>query len=423
MQLTEKHIVKRGHEFWAEIDALCFSAKNLRNAALFVQRQSYFWGHGTIAFGKAVEHKNIDKFMRECDAYQAMPAFLAQQTLKSLTGEWSSFVAASKEYKKSQELFTGQPKPPKYKEKDGRYLLVFPNTRCYKGEIKNGVIHLSCTNIKIKTLRAADFDCVRIVPATDCYVIEVVYTVTDVEFNQSEYVAGLDLGINNLAAISSNKPGFQPVLVNGRPLKSINSGYNKHKASSQSNLKKNHDLFWTRRLGGLTRRRNQMVDNYLHRASRFIIDLLAAKGITKLVVGMNPDWKRDSRLGSQNNQNFVTIPHKKFVEQLIYKGCLAGIEVIVREESYTSKASFLDGDSIPTYGSKPKDWFASGKRIKRGLYRTKNGQLVNADVNGAYNLIVKESPNAFDGYGVVRCVVHPRKVNLDGFKPKSKAPF
>jgi IS605 OrfB family transposase len=209
-------------------------------------------------------------------------------------------------------------------------------------------------------------------------------------------------------ALTSNQPGFTPLLINGRPLKSINQFYNKRKAQLQSQLKRGRQT--SSRIQRLTRCRNQKVDNYLHHTSRLIVDLLVAKQIETLVIGKNVQWKNESNLGKQTNQNFVNVPHARLIEMLEYKAQLVGIKVIVQEESYTSQSSFLNLDPIPVYGKTGNDVIFSGKRIKRGLYKTSVGQLINSDVNGAYNILRKAIPNAFSN-GIGSCVVQPRRVN------------
>lgn len=150
--------------------------------------------------------------------------------------------------------------------------------------------------------------------------------------------------------------------------------------------------------------------------------MLADQGITQLVVGKNPDWKQNVNMGSANNQQFVQIPHSQLINMLTYKAARLGIAVIIREESYTSQSSFIDGDFIPTYGSKPDDWRASGKRLNRGLYRASNGQLINADINASYNTLIKEFPNALR-LGDSEVLVHPRKVYLKGHILPTVVPF
>ncbi|MCC3638234.1 MAG: transposase, partial [Microcoleus sp. PH2017_37_MFU_D_B] len=215
--------------------------------------------------------------------------------------------------------------------------------------------------------------------------------------------------LNNLVALTSNQPGFVPLLINGRPLKSINQFYNKRKAELQSQLKGNRSS--SSRLGRLTRCRHQKVDNYLHHTSRQIVNLLASQKIGTLVIGKNARWKNEINLGKRTNQNFVSIPHARLIEMLKYKAELMGIKVIEQEESYTSKSNFLNLDPIPVYGNiGAQDAKFSGKRIKRGLYKTSCGRLINADVNGAYNILRKAIPNAFSN-GIESCVAQPRRVN------------
>jgi IS605 OrfB family transposase len=164
------------------------------------------------------------------------------------------------------------------------------------------------------------------------------------------------------------------------------------------------------RIQRLTRCRNQKIDNYLHHTSRLIIDILTVKQIGTLVIGKNAQWKTEIDLGKPTNQNFVSIPHARLIEMLEYKARLVGITVILPEESYTSRANFLGLDPIPVYRKIDKDPVFTGKRIKRGLYKTSVGQLINSDVNAAYNILRKAIPNAFSN-GIGSCVVQPRRVN------------
>jgi putative transposase len=210
-------------------------------------------------------------------------------------------------------------------------------------------------------------------------------------------VAGIDVGLNNLAAITSNKPGFAPVLVNGRPAKYINQGYNKRRAQLQAKLGQPGR---TKRMERLTTKRTRQINHYLHTHSRRIIDVLVAEGIGTLVIGKNDGWKQEISIGKRNNQNFVQVPHARFIQMLTYKAELVGIQVILTNESHTSKCSFLDDEPICHHEQ------YAGKRIKRGLFRAASGQLINADVNGAYNILRKAIPGAF-GQGKAGVVVHP----------------
>ncbi|MFB8793187.1 MAG: transposase [Microcoleus sp.] len=390
MQLAERHIIKSTENRFVEIDGLAFKSKNLYNAANYVIRQNFLYGWGYLNYNKMAQ------LMKSHQAYKALPAKVSQQILMILDKNWQAFFEAVKAYNIEQTKFTGSPKLPKYKDKvKGRNILVYTIQAISSKQLKKGIIKLSGTNILIKTKIKPEQICqVRLVPKCDSYVIEVIYNEPEstIDENQKELVASIDLGLNNLVALTSNQPGFVPLLINGRPLKSINQFYNKRKAQLQSRLKESRK---TCRIQRLTRCRNQKIDNYLHQASRSIINLLRSGKIGTLVIGKNVQWKNQINLGKQTNQNFVTVPHARLIEMLEYKAVLVGIKVIVQEESYTSQSSFLNLDPIPVYGNSDaqKQGF-SGKRIKRGLYKTSCGQLINADVNGSYNIMRKAIPNA-----------------------------
>ena len=446
MQLVERHIIKRGHKCFQEIDSLCLASKNLYNRANYNIRQGFI-------LAKVYSNYNLlDKVLKDLPEYKALPAKVSQQVLRGLERNWSSFLGAIQAWKEKPDKFTGRPRLPKYKDKDGRNLVVYTIQAISKPWLRKGIIKLSKTSIQFPTQVRAEAICeVRIVPSVDCYVIEVVYvralerghevrraasagTESRLERQspgrrslqestqigtQPVSVASVDLGLNNLMALTSNQKGFQPILVNGRPLKSINQFYNKRKATLSSKLKANR--FSSKRLQHLTRKRNQKVNNYLHASSKFVVDSLVKQGIETLVIGKNDSWKQEINLGRQNNQNFVNIPHSKLIAQLTYKCQLVGIKVVIQEESYTSVASFLDLDPIPTYGEEgARDIKFSGRRIKRGLYRCRAGSLINADVNGSYNILRKAFPNAF-GYGIESCVVQPRLVTPTKVSRKGKA--
>jgi putative transposase len=251
---------------------------------------------------------------------------------------------------------------------------------------------------------------VRIVPKCDCYVIEVIYEKNEQFLAPNEKIAAIDLGIDNLMAVTSNQPDFIPLLINGRPLKSLNQFYNQRRAKLQSLLKGNRQS--SQRMSRLTRCRNQKIDDYLHKASHYLVKLLVDQQITTLVIGNNPGWKQEVNLGKVNNQKFVTIPHARLIDMISYKCQLIGIKVIIQEESYTSVAHFLNLDPLPVYGQTTEKPVFSGNRISRGLYRTDRGFLCQSDVMGSYNILRKAFPNAFNRYGIERCVVHPRRINL-----------
>jgi putative transposase len=404
MQLAERHIIKSTENRFVEIDGLAFKSKNLYNAANYIIRQSFVYGWGYINYNE------MNRLMKSHQSYKTLPAKVSQQILMVLDNNWKSFFEAVKAYKKDCSNFTGRPKLPKYKDKvKGRNILIYTIQAISSKQLKNGIIKLSGTEILIKTKVNTDQICqVRLVPKCDSYVIEVIYNEPESTISNDIWVASIDLGLSNLVALTSNQPGFIPLLINGRPLKSINQFYNKRSSQLQSQLKGCRKT--SSRIQRLTRCRNQKVDNYLHHTSRLIIGILVAKQIGTLVIGKNAQWKTEINLGKQTNQNFVSIPHARLIEMLEYKARLVAIKVILQEESYTSKSNFLNLDPIPVYGQTGNDVIFSGKRIKRGLYKTSVGQLINSDVNGAYNILRKAIPNAFSN-GIGSCVVQPRRVN------------
>jgi putative transposase len=399
MQLVERHVIKPADPRFAAIDSAAFASKNLYNAANYVVRQSY------IHEGAYLNYHEMHRRMQDHDAYKALPAKVAQWVLRLLDKNWHSYFAACAAWKTDPSQFLGHLRLPGYKDKQqGRNLFVYTMQALSLLALRAGLIVPSMLGITVRT-KQHNVQQVRIIPRIGFYVVEVVYEREPVPLAVDPALhAGVDIGLNNLATLTSDKPGFVPRIVNGRPVKSINQFYNKRQAEVQSQLGETHT---SRRLERLTTRRTRRIDWYLHTASRRLIDLLVAEGIGTLVIGKNPLWKQHARLGRRGNQNFVSVPHARFIEMLTYKAELVGIQVIVTEESYTSKASFLDADPLPVYNAARSDQPRfSGRRVKRGLYRAADGRSINADVNGAYNIIRKVAPEAF-AQGSRGCVVHP----------------
>jgi putative transposase len=411
MQLTEQHVIKRSDPRFAVIDAAAFASKNLYNAALYELRQAY------IHEGRYIFYNQLDKLMQPHEAYRALPAKVAQQVLRQLDRNWQSFFEARKSYDENPSKFTGRPRLPNYKHKtEGRNLLVYIDQAISQKGLKHGLVQPSMLPISVKT-QQKDLDQVRIVPRNGYYVVGVIYTKEPVQAEvDPSFCVGIDPGVTNLAAIASNREGFIPRLVNGRPVKAWNQWYNKRMKELTKKLHKDERDRVTRQMERITNRRNRQLDHYLHTASRRIVDFLIEEGIGTIIIGKNPLWKQETGMGRRNNQNFVQIPHARFIDMLTYKAALVGIQVEVQEESYTSKASFLDFDPIPTY--KPNDeeqHVFSGKRIGRRnrLYRTRDGRTICADVNGAYNILRKSRPDAFsEAKGVAAYVVQPGRLSV-----------
>lgn len=265
MQLAEKHVIKSGHQFFEEIDGLSFASKNLYNAANYIIRQHFIFGWGYLNYNK------MHSVMKSQEAYKKLPAKVSKHFLMLLDRNWKSFFEALREYEEHPEKFNAKPRIPAYKDKTkGRNLLVYTVQAISRPGLRNAKIKLSGTDIEFSTQVAISRLCqVRVVPKCDCYVIEVIYSEqesTNTRLNP-DAVAGIDLGLNDLAALTSNQKDFVPLLINGRPLKSINQFYNKRKAELQSKLKGNRKT--SPRIERLTRCRNQKVDNRLRLALAF----------------------------------------------------------------------------------------------------------------------------------------------------------
>jgi putative transposase len=423
MQQVEQHVIDKKDTRYATIDAAAYASKNLYNAALYEMRQAF------IQDGKYLNYGEMDKRMQSHEAYKALPSKVAQQVLRLLEKNWKSFFEAVKAYKETPSKFKARPRLPAYKHKtQGRNVLVYTMQAVSRGKktLERRIIVPSGLDIQVKTQQdPSRLAQVRIVPKHGFYVVEVVYeaelTHTAVD---PALCAGIDVGMNNLAALTSDKLGFVPVIVNGRGIKSTNQFYNKRKAQLQKSFGKTGT---TPRMERMTNKRNRRIDHDLHTASRFIVALLVSEGIGTLAIGKNDGWKQEARLGHRTNQHFVQIPHARFIQMLTYKAEAVGIRVLLTEESYTSKASFLDRDPLPKWksGQKSEQTF-SGKRIKRGLYRTKDGTLINADINGASNILRKVVPNAFGTKGIEdgvghSPVVHPVRIVIPRTNPKTMA--
>jgi putative transposase len=400
MYLVEQHIIQASDPRWVELDAACFRSKNIYNAANYRLRQAYIFQQRYIPYEKL--EKSFKQ--RHLLADQQLPAKVVQQVLKQLDHDWQSFFKAMEAYKQQPEKFKGRPQLPHYKDKAaGRNLLTYTRQAL---RLHEGTLALSQLPMVIQTNQHA-IQQVRIVPRRSHYVIEVVYLATQPDTAPTPYRAAMDINLNNLAALTSDKPGFAPLLVNGRPLKSINQWYNKRRAALQSQIDQpNADPGLNAVLSRMTDKRNRQVNHYLHCASRQIIDLLTQEHLDTLIIGKNPNWKQDITLGKRNNQNFVSIPHARFIDMLDYKAKLVGIRVVIIEESYTSKCSFLDLEPIGKH-----DEYA-GQRVKRGWFRSKEGKFINADVNGSYNILRKASPEAWTRQGVGDAVVHPSTLHI-----------
>lgn len=400
MQLVEQHIIKNTHKFYKELDKLCFLSKNLYNVANYYIRQEFISNSNYFNYNKIDKLLNIDNI-----DYKQLPAKVSQQTLKLLDKNWKSFFVSVKDYKNNPNKYLGRPKLPKYKDKiKGRNPVIYTIQALSKKELKKNIIKFSKTKIHFKTrVPIENINQVRIVPKlNNIIVIEVVYTVQEKEQIQNNNVIGIDLGLDNLATVVNNV-NSEKLIINGKPLKSMNAYYNKKKAKLMSFI---GDKGISKKIEKLTNKRNNKIKNYLHKTSKYIVNYCLTNNISTVIVGHNKEWKQAVNIGKKNNQNFVSIPYTILINQLKYKGKLQGLNVIETEESYTSKCSFIMSESLEHHEN------YLGKRVKRGLYKS-NNLYYNADVNGALNIIRKVIPTfSVTDYGIQGVVVHPIKVTL-----------
>ncbi|WP_335982972.1 transposase [Fusobacterium polymorphum] len=391
MYLTLKQQVKHlSKKEFRNLKYLSHIAKNLTNEAIYNIRQYYFKNKKYLSYNENY------KILKNSQNYKKLNSNMAQQVLKEVDGSFKSFFGLLK-FAKNGQYDNKKIKLPKYLAKDGFTTLVIGFVR-----LKDDMLIIPYSNLFRKThkeitiklppvLKGKKIKEIRIIPKQHSRYFEIQYTYEEKEIQRKlnrENGLGIDLGIDNLCTcVTNNGASF---LIDGRKLKSINQYYNKINAKLQSIKDKQKIERTTLRQKRIARKRNNRIEDYLSKAARIIINYCLNNDIGKLVLGYNEDFQRNSNIGNINNQNFVNIPYGKLRDKLIYLCKLYGIEFKLQEESYTSKASFFDGDKIPIYDKEnPQEYIFSGKRIKRGLYQTSTGKIINADCNGALNILRK----------------------------------
>ena len=394
MYLTVKQQVKHlSKEDYKSIKELCHIAKNLANQAIYNVRQYYF------AEGEYLNYEKNYALLKTSDNYKLLNSNMAQQILKEVDGSFKSFFGLLKLAKKGKYSFRDC-KLPKYLPKDGYTTLVIGFVR-----LNGNKLILPYSNSYSKTHKRVEITIppilldkkvkeIRIIPKANARFFEIQYTYeaecVQRNLNTNNALA-LDLGINNLVtAVSNSGKSF---IIDGKKLKSINQLYNKQNARLQSIKDKQHfGRKPTNRQRAICRARNNKVNDYMNKAARKIIDYCIKNDIGTLVVGYNETFQKSSHMGKQSNQSFVNIPYGQLRFKLEYLCELNGITYVKQEESYTSKASFWDKDNIPVYNNdNPQSYVFSGKRIHRGMYQCANGKCLNADVNGALNIMRKSN--------------------------------
>ncbi|OQY56371.1 MAG: transposase [Candidatus Parabeggiatoa sp. nov. 2] len=370
---------------------LAHHAKNLYNQALWTLREAF------EATGLYFYYPKMDKAMKQVENlegkvnYKLLKAKVSQQTLRRLDKNFRSFFKCHQDFQTNPLKYKGQPKPPRFKHKPYDNLIY--DYQAFS--VKDGMVVLEkgLSFSLPKKLIGKTVKQIEIVPKYRHFEAIFVFEDDDIKtkISPNTKVMAIDLGLNNLATCVTN--GVEkPFVVDGRRLKSINHHYNKRLAKLQSHLKKTRNRKWSNRLQRLTDRRNARISDYLHKATRQITDICVIKDISKVVVGDVTKSLNQINLGKKTNQNFVNLSLGQFIDKLRYKLELHCITLEVADESYTSKASFVDSDALPKKYEPSMPHSFSGKRVKRGLYRSKDGTAINADANGAYNILRKSNP-------------------------------
>ena len=391
------------------ISKLCHISKNLYNQTNYVLKQQFLKKEKLSSYEDLVRLFQNPSENDDENNYQKLPAQTAQWTIKKVKEAWSSFFKAMKEWKKHPEKFTEMPKPPKYKNKNGEFLLIFTNQQC---KIEDGILKFpKIMNLEVKTrLDDADLREVRIIPQGVGYIIEIVYEKEMVDFAkvESHRIMGIDIGLRNIVTIGDSI-SREGIAVKGGVLKSINQYYNKENARLKSiNDRQNKDKRLTKRQKRLLVKRNRKIKDIMHKLSKAIVQYAKTRNIDTIVIGHNNGWKQSANMGRINNQNFVEIPFNTLINQIKYKAEESGIKVIIQNEEHTSKCSFLDNESIEHHDE------YMGKRIKRGIFRSKDGILMHADLNAVYNIIRKAIPEAFAD-GIEGIGLYPRSLSIPEF--------
>ena len=391
-----------------ELSSTCHYAKNLYNEANYSARQQFFNYNIAPSYGKMDKLMN-GKANEPSENYAELPAGTAQWILKTLTNSWKSFFKSIKGWKKHPGKYLGMPRPPKYLEKDGEFTLIFTSAQF---KLKDGYIHFpKKTGFEpVKTSITSKINQVRIVPCGVGYNCEIIYekdnreNIISSRWYAKKYVKdnilGIDIGLSNIVTMVNNI-GNQPIIIKGGILKSINQFYNKEMSRLQSIKDKQGIISTTKLQRSITQNRNNRIKDQMHKISRFVINYCITHDIGTIVIGKNDGWKQNINIGKRNNQNFVNVPFANLIEMIEYKAEEVNINVICHEEAHTSKCSFLDNEPIKHHNT------YQGKRTHRGLFKSATGTLINADVNGALNIIKKALPKTFaDGIeGIELCPV------------------
>ena len=363
---------------------------SIYDQALYYQRQSYFETkeQGKI---KTYSYNDLWNLLKDHNKVKSskLDINIKQYIVKQVCISWLSFIKSSIEYKKNPSKFNGRPKMPNYLYKTKDYNIIqVDKTRFRKINEEQNSFNLPCSDYKIiipKQIRLKDIRQVTIQKYYRKIKINIIYEDREVIKNQYDLnsAIGIDLGINNLCAITSNDKSFS-YIINGRPLKSLNQFYNKKLAELKSKLEICNNKKSSKAIQKLNQKRNNKINHYLNCCSKQLINLCIKNKVEKIIIGHNKGWKQECNIGKTNNQNFVQIPFNTLINQVQYKSQkYTDLTVEIVEESYTSKIDHLALEKLEHQEN------YLGKRIKRGLFKSSTNKLINADINGAIGILRK----------------------------------
>jgi IS605 OrfB family transposase len=416
---VQQVLLSPDHEMKAILEYLCQQSGKVYNSGVYFARQTFF-KTGKLLTGKfdLAYEPSVAKTM----IAQSMPSTPAQQTLLSVIEAFKSFKGLRSLFLNGQLPF--KPKAPGYLTGSKLFKVAYPNSGGQKPTLINGQLRFSLgltvkrwfgisefflpmpSNIDIAHVK--EF---TILPKNGAFYLEMSYEVEKqnhvLDINQA---LSIDLGTaDNLAACVDTLGNS--LLIDARAMKAMNQLWNK-KVSTRKDGKP--EAYWDNWLDRVTRKRNHQMRDGINKAAKLIIDHCLKYGIGTLVIGWNDGFKSNANMGRINNQKFVQMPLGKLKTRLMQLCDLHGIRFQETEEAYTSKASFLDGDSLPKFGEQPDGWKASGKRVKRGLYKSGNGSLINADLNGAANILQKVASNLGIDLSLLgrRCLTNAARIRV-----------
>jgi putative transposase len=373
-------------ELEAILEFICKTANSLINCGIYYARQIYFKTKKFLGkYDLEAEYKTNKHF-------KALHSQAAQQVLRSISESFQSFKKLKSAFNRGE--IVDKPRPPHYRKSGGFALVSYPKqalrlvdnkVRIPLGKQVKCWFGLDCFFVPMPSnLKFADIKELRILPRNRCFYLELVYKINVIEVDVDPNNAlGIDPGISNWLACTSNVG--TSFIIDGRHVKSLNRWYNKQVSTLKENKPQG---FWSNRLAAITEKRNRQMKDAINKAARLVINHCISHRIGTIVFGWNQGQRQEIKLG-KNNQSFVQIPTARLKERISQLCQQYGIRFVETEEANTSAASFLDNDTLPKHGEKPADWRASGKRVKRGLYRTANNWYVNADAQAAGNVIRK----------------------------------